>query len=62
MKPNEAWRRGPLNGSVANFVIRGNYARVIEAIRTIKHGHVHSKQPGVIAEIRFVENLFGLAA
>jgi len=34
----------------------------IEAIRTIKHGHVHGKEPGVKGEIRFVESLFGLAA
>ncbi len=34
----------------------------IEAIRTIKHGNVHGKQPGVTGEIRFVEELVGLAA
>jgi transposase, IS6 family len=36
--------------------------RWIEAIRTITHGHVHGKQPGVTGDIRFVESLFGLAA
>ena len=36
--------------------------RGIEAIRTIKHGHVHGKQPGVTGEIRFGEQLFGLTA
>ena len=34
----------------------------IETIRTIKHGHVHGKQPGAMGEIRFVEGLFGLTA
>lgn len=28
---------------------------------TIKHGHVRGRQPGVIGEIRFVEEIFGLA-
>lgn len=36
--------------------------RGIEAIRTIKHGHVHGEEPGVTGEIRFVNKLFGLAA
>ncbi len=36
--------------------------RDIETIRTIKHGHVHGKQPGVTGEIRFVEEFFGLTA
>ena len=36
--------------------------RSIEAIRTIKHGHVHGKYPGVTDEIRFAESLSGLAA
>ena len=35
--------------------------RGIEAIRTIKHGHVHGKKPGVTGEIRLVESLFDLA-
>jgi len=30
----------------------------IEAIRTIKRGHVHHKQPGVRGEIRFISQLF----
>ena len=34
----------------------------IEAIRTIKRGHVHGKEAGITGEIRFVESLFGLAA
>lgn len=34
----------------------------IEAIRTIKRGHVHGKNPGVTGETRFVESLFDLAA
>ncbi len=36
--------------------------RGIEAIRTIKHGRVHGKQPGVTGKIRFVQELFGLVA
>jgi IS6 family transposase len=34
----------------------------IETIRTIKNGHIHSKQPGVRGEITFIHGLFGLAA
>ena len=34
----------------------------IEAIRTIKNGHVSNKAPGVRGEIAFVQNLFGEAA
>ena len=34
----------------------------IEAIRTIKHGHVLGKQPRVVGEIRFNLEIFGLAA
>lgn len=34
----------------------------IEATCTIERAHIHSKQPGVTGEIRFVEELFGLAA
>jgi len=33
-----------------------------EAIKTIKHGHVHDKQSGFTGKIRFVESLFGLPA
>lgn len=29
----------------------------IEAIRTIKYGHVYGKHPGISGEIRFVEKL-----
>jgi len=34
----------------------------MEAIRTIKNGHINTKQPGVRSEIAFVNNLFGLVA
>ena len=34
----------------------------IETIRTIKHGHILNKQPGVRGEIDFVRNLFQVAA
>ena len=34
----------------------------IEAIRTIKRGHVHGRQDGIKGEVRFVNGLFGLAA
>ena len=34
----------------------------IETIRTIKHGHISNKQPGVRGEIDFVRDLFGEAA
>tara|TARA_R110002094_G_scaffold173267_1_gene154617 strand:+ start:394 stop:666 length:273 start_codon:yes stop_codon:yes gene_type:complete len=43
--------------SSATVTVRG-----IEAIHTIKHGHVYGRDPSVIGEIRFVESLFGLAA
>ena len=49
--------RGFNSLSSAKATLRG-----IEAIRTIKHGHVHGKEPGVTGEIRFVERLFELAA
>lgn len=49
--------RGFKSLSSAKATLRGT-----EAIRTIKHGHVHGKSPGVTGEIRFVEGLFGLAA
>ena len=49
--------RGFKSLSSAKATLRG-----IEAIRMIKHGHVHGKSPGVAGEIRFVENLFGLVA
>jgi IS6 family transposase len=34
----------------------------IETIRTIKNGHINTKQPSVKGEISFVNSLFGLAA
>lgn len=34
----------------------------MKAIRTIKPGHVHGKNPSVTGETRFVESLFDLAA
>ncbi|MEP6181211.1 MAG: DDE-type integrase/transposase/recombinase [Roseobacter sp.] len=34
----------------------------METIRTIKNGHIQSRQPGVRGEIEFVHQLFGLAA
>jgi IS6 family transposase len=34
----------------------------IETIRTIKRGHIHYKQPGVLGEIAFIDGLFGAAA
>jgi IS6 family transposase len=49
--------RGFKSLSSAKATLRG-----IEAIRTIKRGNVHGKQPSVTDEIRFVEELFGLAA
>ena len=49
--------RGFKSLSSAKATLRGT-----EAIRTIKHGHVYGKSPGVTGEIRFVEGLFGLAA
>lgn len=49
--------RGFKSLTSANATLRG-----IEAIRTIKHGHVHGKRPGATGEICFVESLFGLAA
>ena len=33
----------------------------IETIRTIKRGHIHQKQPGVLGEIQFVSQLFATA-
>lgn len=33
----------------------------IETIRTIKRGHIHHKQPGVLAEIQFIAWLFETA-
>lgn len=35
--------------------------RGIEAIRTIKRGHIHKKQSGVRGEIEFISQLFGAA-
>ncbi len=49
--------RGFKSLSSAKATLRG-----IEAIRTIKHGHVHGKKPGVPGEIRFIERLFNIAA
>lgn len=34
----------------------------IETIRTIKRGHIHYKQPGVLGEIAFIDGLFAAAA
>ena len=34
----------------------------IETIRTIKHGHIHQKHPGVQGEITFIASLFEVAA
>ncbi len=34
----------------------------IEAIRTIKRGHVHGRTDGIVGEVSFVNELFGLAA
>jgi IS6 family transposase len=33
----------------------------IETIRTIKRGHIHNKQPGILAEIQFITQLFEVA-
>jgi IS6 family transposase len=49
--------RGSKSLSSAKATLRG-----IEAIRTIKRGHVNGKEQGVIGEIRFIVSLFGLAA
>lgn len=49
--------RGFKSLSSAKAKLRG-----IEAIRTIKRGHVHSKDLGVAGKIRFVESLYDLAA
>jgi hypothetical protein len=35
--------------------------RGMETIRTIKNGHIRTKQPGARGEISFVHKLFGLA-
>ena len=32
-----------------------------ETVRTIKHGHIHHKQPGVLGEIQFIGRLFEAA-
>jgi IS6 family transposase len=48
--------RGFKSLSSAKTTLRG-----IGAIRTIKGGHDHGKDPGVTGEIRFVESLFDLA-
>jgi IS6 family transposase len=34
----------------------------IETTRTIKRGHIHCKQPGVLGEIAFIDSLFEAAA
>jgi IS6 family transposase len=34
----------------------------IETIRTIKRGHIHHKQPGVLGEIAFINGVFDVAA
>jgi transposase, IS6 family len=34
----------------------------IETIRTIKRGHIHNKQAGVIGEMAFIDKLFEIAA
>ena len=34
----------------------------IETIRTIKHGHIHHKHPGVTGEIDFIRRLFNVTA
>ena len=34
----------------------------LETIRTIKRGHIHDKQPGVLGEIAFISGLFRAAA
>ncbi|MEP5324177.1 DDE-type integrase/transposase/recombinase, partial [Marinobacter alexandrii] len=34
----------------------------IETIRTIKRGHIHYKQPGVLGEIAFIDSLFSATA
>lgn len=49
--------RGFKSLSSAKATLRG-----IEAIRSIKHGHVEGKEPGVTGEIRFVKELFEIAA
>nr|WP_240910397.1 hypothetical protein [Pontibrevibacter nitratireducens] len=32
-----------------------------ETMRTIKRGHIHHKQPGVLGEIQFIRKLFEAA-
>lgn len=49
--------RGFKSRSSAKATLRG-----IEAIRTIKRGHVYGKDPGITGEVRFVESLFGMVA
>lgn len=49
--------RGFKPRSSAKATLRGT-----QAIKAIKHGHVHGKEPKVTGEIRFVESLFDLAA
>ena len=34
----------------------------LETIRTIKRGHIHDKQPGVLGEIAFIDGLFSATA
>ena len=34
----------------------------IETIRSIKHGHVHDKKPGIKGELEFIDQLFATAA
>lgn len=33
----------------------------IETMRTIKRGHIHNKQPGILAEMQFIAQLFDVA-
>ena len=33
----------------------------IETIRTIKHGHIHNRLPGICGEIQFISQLFETA-
>ena len=50
-------RRGFKSLSSAKATLKG-----IEVMRMIKQGHVFDKAPGVAGEVRFIRNLFDLAA
>lgn len=53
MKRRPGYRQSFRSLRSAKATLRG-----IETMRTIKRGHIHSKQPGVRGEIQFVNELF----